>query len=61
MATTPPQSTRKTFTDANGHKIGKSESEYRYEATGCDNNKCKGYTLRADLEKEDDFVKSNNK
>ncbi|MDX2776557.1 type II secretion system protein [Streptomyces caniscabiei] len=49
------------FTDPYGNKIGTSESEYRYEATGCTNDKCKGYTLRADLEKEDDFVKSNNK
>lgn len=47
------------FTDPNGNKIGTSASEYRYEATGCDNDKCKGYTLRAELEKEGDFVKTN--
>lgn len=44
--------------DPTGAKIGNKESDYRYEGTDCNNNACKGYTLRADLEKEADFVKT---
>jgi len=32
-------------------------SEYRYEPTNCEAEKCKGYTLRTALENEADFVK----
>ncbi len=32
-------------------------SEYHYEATNCDGDKCKGYTLSVSLENEADFVK----
>ncbi len=45
------------FTDPNGINLGESDSDYRYETTDCTEGKCKSYTLRADLEKEDDFVK----
>lgn len=34
-----------------------TRSTYTYEPTGCKNNECSGYTLRADLEKEDDYVR----
>lgn len=47
------------FKDPNGKALGTNESNYRYEGIGCDNDRCKGYSLRADLEKEDDFVKTN--
>jgi type II secretory pathway pseudopilin PulG len=47
------------FTDPFGVKINEAASNYRYEGTDCTDNKCKSYTLRADLEKEDDFVKKN--
>ncbi len=47
------------FTDPNGHKIGKGESEYRYEPVACENGECSGYSLRALLENESDFVKTN--
>ncbi len=44
--------------DPQGVRIGEGESDYRYEPTGCtENNQCTGYTLRAILEEEDDFVK----
>jgi len=46
------------FKDTKGVKIGEQSSEYRYEPSGCDGDNCKGYTLRADLEREDDFVKT---
>ena len=47
------------FTDPNGINLGEPESDYRYEATYCSHGKCKKYTLRATLEKEDDFIKKN--
>lgn len=47
------------FDDPNGKTLGSSESNYRYDGINCNNDQCKGYTLRADLEKEDDFVKTN--
>lgn len=45
------------FTDPNGFKLGDAQSSYRYEGTNCTNNECKSYTLRADLEREADYVK----
>ena len=47
------------FTDPNGYYINTDFSSYSYEATNCKNSKCKGYTLRAELEKEDDYIKRN--
>lgn len=47
------------FTDPDGAVLGDSASTYRYEPNGCQNEKCSGYSLRADLEKEDDYVKNN--
>lgn len=46
------------FTDPVGNKLGTAESNYRYEPTNCSDDKCKGYTLRAIMEKEADFVKT---
>lgn len=46
--------------DPRGIKVGSSKSDYRYEPTGCNGGDiCSGYTLRADLELESDFVKKN--
>lgn len=45
------------FTDPLGINLGKEGSSYAYEATDCKESKCKHYTLRATLEKEDDYVK----
>lgn len=47
------------FKDPNGKALGTADSNYRYDGINCNNDQCKGYTLRADLEKEDDFVKTN--
>lgn len=47
------------FTDPDGIKMNEADANYRYEGTNCDNDKCKSYTLRADLEKEADYVKTN--
>lgn len=49
------------FTDPDGVKMGEPEANYRYEATNCNNDQCKSYSLRADLEKEADYVKTNRK
>lgn len=47
------------FTDPHGAAIGQPASEYRYEPVECDGDKCARYTLRATLENEDDYVKTN--
>ena len=47
--------------DPDGVLIGEGDSQYRYEPTGCSvDNACTGYSLRAILEREDDFVKRNS-
>ena len=47
------------FTDPNGFYINTNFGSYSYEATNCKDGKCKGYTLRAELEKEDSYIKRN--
>ena len=45
--------------DPQGVVIGKANSDYRYEPTGCNGGDvCSDFTLRANLEREADFVKS---
>lgn len=46
------------FTDPSGNKFGSNTSQYHYEGTNCNNNRCKSYSLRADLENEDDYIKT---
>ena len=45
------------LTDRNGVVLGEEGSLFRYEPTSCNGDQCQHYTLRADLIKEDDFVK----
>lgn len=47
------------FTDPFGVNIWTEGSNYVYEAHDCTDGKCKQYSLRADLEKEDDYVRTN--
>ena len=47
------------FTDPDGLYLNTELSSYHYEATNCKDGKCKSYTLRAELEKEDTYVKRN--
>ena len=47
------------FKDPNGVKIGEAGSNYSYEATNCDADACKAYTLRTTLQNEDDYIKTN--
>lgn len=47
------------FKDPSGVMIGEGSSDYRYEPTSCEDNRCEHYTLRTTLEMEDDFVRKN--
>ena len=47
------------WTDPDGHNLGDPESSYVYEAANCKDGKCKEYTLRTTLEKEDTYIKYN--
>lgn len=47
------------FTDPFGVNLGVEGSSYSYEPANCDNGKCAEYTLRATLEKEEDYIKKN--
>ena len=47
------------WTDPSGHNLGDPASSYSYEAADCHNGKCKEYTLKAILEKEDAYIKYN--
>ena len=47
------------WTDPYGFNIGDGFSSYSYEPANCEEGKCKEYILKADLEKEDDYIKYN--
>ena len=47
------------WTDPSGHNLGDPESSYSYEPANCKDGKCKEYTLKATLEKEDTYTKYN--
>jgi len=47
------------FTDPYGGKMNDPDSEYHYTGTDCENTNCKSYKLTADMEKEDQYVKTN--
>lgn len=47
------------FTDPSGINLGTEGSSYSYTSANCDNGKCREYTLRANLEKEDTYIKRN--
>lgn len=47
------------WTDPLGFNLGDSLSSYSYTPANCNEGKCKEYILKADLEKEDDYIKSN--
>lgn len=47
------------FTDPSGINLGQEDSDYTYEAANCTNGKCKEYTLKAQMEKEDTYIKKN--
>lgn len=45
------------LSDPAGKKIGETGSTYSYEPSSCEGDVCKHYILRAQLEKEAEFVK----
>ena len=47
------------WTDPDGYNLGDPASSYSYEAANCKEGKCKEYTLKAHLEKEDTYIKNN--
>lgn len=47
------------FTDPFGVNLGVEGSSYSYEPANCEDAKCREYTLRATLEKEEDYIKKN--
>lgn len=46
------------FTDPAGIPLWDEDSNYVYEATNCEEAKCKSYTLRAQMEKEEAYIKT---
>lgn len=48
------------FTDPYGTTLWNTDtdSNYSYDASDCEDGKCKSYTLRSTMEKEDDYVKN---
>lgn len=49
------------WTDPNGYNLGNPKSNYSYQPANCDNGKCKEYILKAELEKENPYIKTNRK
>ena len=47
------------WTDPLGYNLGDPASSYSYEPANCKDGKCKEYTLKATLEKEDAYTKYN--
>lgn len=47
------------WTDPFGYNLGDPASSYSYEAADCKEGKCKEYTLKSTLEKEDTYTKYN--
>ena len=47
------------WTDPNGFNLGDPASSYSYTPANCENGHCKEYVLKATLEKEDVYIKSN--
>lgn len=48
------------FTDPYGVTLWNEEAEsnYSYDASNCEDGKCKSYTLRSIMEKESDYIKN---
>lgn len=50
------------FTDPAGVKLGEASSSYHYEGTACSTDgKCKSYRLAADMEREEEYVKTSRR
>ena len=49
------------FKDPDGIEIGKADSDLSYEGKDCTGDTCNGYSLRATLQNEADYVKTSRK
>lgn len=50
------------FTDPDGYKMGDPSANYHYEGLDCSlDGKCKRYKLRADMEREAEYVKDSRR
>ncbi len=47
------------FTDPMGFPLWTEDSNYTYESSDCEEEKCKAYVLRSVMEKEETYTKSN--
>lgn len=47
------------FTDPSGVKINQPKCAYSYNATDCTADKCQKYILKAELDYEDNYIKTN--
>ena len=47
------------FKDPNGNGINTNNGDYTYTPSGCENSQCKEYQLKATLENEADYIKTN--
>ncbi len=47
------------WTDPSGFNLGSALSSYTYEPANCSQGKCQEYILKAKLEKEDTYIKTN--
>ena len=56
-ASTLPWMDPNLFTDPFGFNLW-SGSDYTYLASNCESGKCQSYTLRAAMEKEEDYVRN---
>lgn len=56
-ASTLPSVDKNLFKDPSGVTIGTAGSDYRYEATNCDGDECRSYSLRSKLQNEADYIK----
>lgn len=46
------------FIDPDDNAINTAGSTYHYEGTACEGNECQSYRLSAELEREDEFVRT---
>lgn len=50
------------FTDPDGYKMGDPSANYHYEGLDCSlDGKCKRYKLRADMEREAEYIKESRR
>lgn len=50
-----------SFTDPNGVNLWDKGSNFEYAPTGCEDAKCKNYSLRSTMEKEDTYIKTSRR